>query len=276
MQGKLFEVFHYQDYKLESVNLHYHDFFEVYFFLNGRVDFRVEGVDYSLQPGDLLLIKPQELHRNFILPDTSYERFVIWIDKSFFEMYRSEDMDLAACFHTTGSATPNLLRPRQTVRVLLERMVSQMDYEFHSDSPGGRIVARALLLQFMVELNRLSQQQMPTRIGGAEQDLISRVLSYIGDHFQEDISLESLAQEFFVSKYHLSHAFTGRMGTSVYRYITFRRLLLARDLLAAGQAPGEIYQICGFGDYANFYRAYRSEYGISPRQFANEIKSGKK
>ena len=52
----------------------------------------------------------------------------------------------------------------------------------------------------------------------------------------------------------------------------FRRLMLARELIASGRAPGDIYQFCGFGDYANFYRAFKSEYGISPRQFAAETK----
>ena len=48
--------------------------------------------------------------------------------------------------------------------------------------------------------------------------------------------------------------------------------MLARELIASGRAPGDIYQFCGFGDYANFYRAFKSEYGISPRQFAAETK----
>ena len=51
----------------------------------------------------------------------------------------------------------------------------------------------------------------------------------------------------------------------------FRRLLQARELMSAGLPPGEVYQSCGFGDYANFYRAFKGEYGISPREFAAEI-----
>ena len=100
------------------------------------------------------------------------------------------------------------------------------------------------------------------------------MLGYRGAHFQENITLESLAGECYVSKYHLSHEFSHRVGTSVHRYVIFRRLLQAREMIAAGQPPGEVYQSCGFGDYANFYRAFKSEYGISPRAFAAQTGTG--
>ena len=121
----------------------------------------------------------------------------------------------------------------------------------------------------MVEINRLAMASSPVE-KREEPDLVSQVLAYIGAHYQENITLESLAAEFFVSKYHLSHEFSHRVGTSIYRYVIFRRLLQARELIAAGQAPGEVYQSCGFGDYANFYRAFKGEYGISPREFATQ------
>ena len=61
------------------------------------------------------------------------------------------------------------------------------------------------------------------------------------------------------------------MGTSVYRYILFRRLMRARELPEAGQPPGAVCQSCGFGDYANFYRAFKGEYGVGPREFVAAI-----
>ena len=68
-----------------------------------------------------------------------------------------------------------------------------------------------------------------------------------------------------MSKYHLSHEFSRVVGTGVYRYIMLKRLLIARQMLSGGVAPGTVFSSCGFGDYANFYRAFKSQYGISPR-----------
>ena len=96
------------------------------------------------------------------------------------------------------------------------------------------------------------------------------MLAYISEHYNEKLTLQDLADQFYVSKYHLSHEFSARVGTSVYRYIILKRLLAAREQIADGAPPSEVYQNCGFQDYANFYRAFKTEYGISPKEFAHK------
>ena len=97
--------------------------------------------------------------------------------------------------------------------------------------------------------------------------IIAGVLRYINENFNDDISLDSLSEQFFVSKYHLSREFKRLVGTSVYRYIIQKRLIMAKQKMLAGLNPTDVYCNCGFGDYANFYRAFRAEYGISPKEF---------
>ena len=90
------------------------------------------------------------------------------------------------------------------------------------------------------------------------------MLHYIGRHINETLTLDTIAERFFVSKYHLSHTFTREVGVSLHRYITMRRLLMARQLLATGMSAGQVSSTCGFSDYTSFYRAFKAEYGISP------------
>ena len=78
-----------------------------------------------------------------------------------------------------------------------------------------------------------------------------------------------LAEKFYISKYHLSHEFQRHVGTSVGRYILKKRLQIARRLLSQGSKPNNVFGGCGFGDYTSFYRAFKAEYGTSPREFAN-------
>ena len=271
MKDKRFEVFHYRDKKMDNVGIHHHDFFEVYFFLSGRVSFKVEGKSYHLEPGDLLLINPQELHQPDVGADALYERIVLWIDRSYLAgLCAAAGENLAACFDNEAPGHTNLLRPTKLRRAALSQLLERLSREYYSDELGSFAYAQGLLTQFMVELNRLAQATNYTQ-SREEPDLVTQVLAYIGNHYHENITLESLASEFFVSKYYLSHEFSHRVGTSVYRYVIFRRLLQARELIAAGHAPGEVYQHCGFGDYANFYRAFKGEYGISPREFSAQI-----
>ena len=271
MKDKRFEVFHYRDKKIDGVGIHHHELFEVYFFLSGRVSFKVEGRSYHLEPGDLLLINPMELHQPDIGTDTVYERIVLWIDRRYLAgLCSASGTDLAMCFNNESPGYTNLLRPTKLRRAALGQLLDRLTREYYSDEAGSFAYAQGLLIQFMVEINRLAMASCPVE-KREEPDLVSQVLSYIGAHYQENITLESLAAEFFVSKYHLSHEFSHRVGTSIYRYVIFRRLLQARELMSAGHPPGEVYQSCGFGDYANFYRAFKGEYGISPREFAAEI-----
>ena len=271
MKDKRFEVFHYRDKKMDSVGIHHHDFFEVYFFLGGRVSFKVEGKSYHLEPGDLLLINPQELHQPDIGEDAMYERIVLWIDRGYLAtLCAAAGADLAACFDNEAPGHTNLLRPSKLRRAALGQLLDRLTREYYSDELGSFAYAQGLLTQFMVEINRLARSTNHA-VKREESDLVSQVLAYIGNHYQENITLESRAAEFYVSKYYLSHEFSQRVGTSIYRYVIFRRLLQARELLLAGQTPGEVYQSCGFGDYANFYRAFKGEFGVTPREFALQV-----
>ena len=274
MRAKTFEVFHYRDMNPESVTLHYHNFYEIFFFLSGNVEYRVEGRSYRLESGDLLLISPQELHQPAIEPDSVYERIVLWIDRGFLQNLSTPSLDLTGCFGNELTGPIYLLRPPKVQQVALGQTLARLNREYHSKHPGGEIYAEGLLRQFLVEINRLALQTTSRIRKRDDPDLVTQVLAYIGIHYRENLTLESLASEFYVSKYHLSHEFSSRVGTSIYRYVIFRRLMLAREMIASGSAPGDIYQFCGFGDYANFYRAFKSEYGISPRQFAAEIRDG--
>ena len=79
LQGRQFELFHYRDKEPDSRELHHHDFYEVYLFLRGSVDYSVEGRHYTLQSGDIMLISPLELHQVQVEESQPYERMVLWM-----------------------------------------------------------------------------------------------------------------------------------------------------------------------------------------------------
>ncbi len=269
MRSQGFEVFHYQDPKPNSVEMHHHDFYEVYFFLGGKVEYRVEGRLYRLEPGDLLLISPMELHQPIMAPDcTVYERFVLWINKAYLERFSSAEVSLTRCFDNALPAHTNHLRPSATQRAGVMLLLEELVRESYGGDYASELCATGIFLQLMAELNRLALGSS-TVIGRSDASpLIGQVLDYIADHYNEPLSLDGLAQQFYVSKYHLSHEFNRAVGTGVYRYITLKRLLIARQMLSNGISPGTVYSHCGFGDYTNFYRAFKAQYGISPREYA--------
>ena len=269
MQKDAFEIFHYREPRPNTVEVHHHDFYEVYYLLSGQVEFWVDGRIIRMQKGDLLLINPMELHRPILETDRQvYERIVLWINKEFLESLQTDRMDLSRCFDTQCPNHSHLIRPSASERSVLTARMGEMVREFYSRELGSDLSAYGLFLQFMVQLNRMAQKDAPLQEETQQlSPLVQQVLAYISENLAQPMTLDSIASRFYVSKYYLSHAFTAEVGVSVYRYIMLRRLLVARQLLTAGESAGQVCRSCGFSDYTSFYRAFKSEYGISPREF---------
>ncbi len=269
MQRDSFEVFHYRE-PSPSVEVHHHDFYEVYYLLGGEIEYWVNGRIIKMQPGDLLMINPQELHRPLLKQDDCiYERIVLWINREYLESLCSDGICLSSCFDIKAFGHSHLIRLSAAERTAMNARMSELVREFYSADFGGDLCAYGLFLQFMVQLNRLAgraeKKQEDTR---QLSDLVEKTLHYISENLSSPLTLESMAARFYVSKYYLSHAFTKEVGVSIYRYIMMRRLMMARQLLLAGETAGQVCRSCGFSDYTSFYRAFKSEYGVSPRAFA--------
>ncbi len=265
MRRDSFEIFHYRDPRPGFVEVHHHDFYEVYFLLNGDVAYWVEGRIIRLEPGDLLFINPMELHRPITDPEKPMcERFVLWVNRAYLQGLSTDQMDLTACFDRANPDHSHLVRPTPSERAVLMARMGELVRESYSKDMGSGLAARGILLQLLVQLNRLARRSDSHRQGEQLSPLVENAMQYIGEHLSGPLSLENLAQRLYVSKYHLSHAFSREVGVSVYRYVLLRRLMLARQLLQSGEPAGQVCTKCGFSDYTSFYRAFKSEYGISP------------
>lgn len=262
-----YEIYRYRDSYLNNVALHHHDFYEVYLFLNGNVNYTIESRNYHLLPGDILLISPLELHQPRItLEKHPYERIVLWVNKSFLEQFSTPHTTLTHCFDSTVPGHTNLLRlaptPRQHVTDLMERLVA----ETNSADYGSDLASIGCLIQLLVELNRqAANSAQHHELTDKSGPIVTNVLNYINDHYHEELSLDMLASRFFVNKYHLSHEFNRLVGTSIYRYVIQKRLVIAKQMLSDGLPPTDVYQHCGFGDYSNFTALSRPNTASAPR-----------
>lgn len=268
-----FEIAHKWDTDLKDVELHHHDFYEVDFLVSGDVTYVIESRVYHVRPGQMLIINPRELHQVYIQPDAApYERYMLWIAPSLLQGLSSAQTDLCRCFDISRPHYGNLLHLPLQHRKLIPAMMENLLQEQEQPSFGSDLMRRNLLAELMVHINRLAE--LPNTTAEADPNsntVVGQVIDYINDHFYETLSLDQLAERFFVSKYHLSHEFNRQMGIGIYQYIQKKRLLIARQLLNEGQKPVEVYATCGFGDYAAFFRSFRKVYGLSPRAYVQSL-----
>lgn len=273
MKNATYEVFRYKDDYPKEVALHHHDFYEIYFFLSGNVQYNVESRSYLMTPGDVLLISPMELHQPmFGESHGAYERIVLWIDKTFLESLCVSGEDLTRCFDTAAPGHTNLLRPEGLARQYFQFQLEQLMAEMVTEDPYRKTCALTYLVQVLIGLNRLARKSSRVEEVKTSDHAVYSVLSYINDHFSEDLTLDRLANKFFISKYHLSREFQRMVGTSVHRYIIQKRLVMAKQMLGRGMSSSDVYQQCGFGDYSNFFRAFKQEYQISPKDYVLGLK----
>ena len=269
-----FELQYKRDTYLQDVELHHHDFHELYFLISGDVTYTIESRQYHVMPGDLLLISPQELHQICIRPEMSdYERFVLWVDPQLLHRISTPLSDLSLNLAPDSPRQGNLLRLKPEDAGHVQKLFEQLWQESENECYGSDLLRQSLLIQLLVTINRLATHPS----GYFEEEThssraVSSVVDYVNLHYNEPLSLDMLADLVYVSKYHLSHEFNRQVGTSVYRYIQKKRLLIARQLLAQGVRPNEVFSKCGFTDYAGFYRAFRSEYAISPREYVQSLR----
>ena len=121
----------------------------------------------------------------------------------------------------------------------------------------------------LVRLNRDMMRDRTHRDQSASQydPKIAQALSYINDHLGEELTVDALARQVYTSKYHFMRRFKELTGCPVHQYITQKRLLAAAGLLRAGVSAQEACGQCGFQDYSAFHRAFRRQFGATPREF---------
>lgn len=267
-----FELQFKRDAYLQDVQLHHHDFYEIYFLLSGDVTYTIESRLYRVMPGEMLLINPRELHQVCIRPEMSaYERYTLWVDPQLLRRLSTGRTDLARCFDPSRPNYGNLLKLKQAEQRLIQTCFETLWREYNSSSYGSDLLRESVLTQLLVAVNRMVEQSGGRLEVYSSNRAVTAAVEYINRHYGEPLSLDLLAEHCYVSKYHLSHEFNRQVGTSVHQYILKKRLLNARQLMAEGDPPSQVYGRCGFGDYAGFYRAFRSEYGIGPREYAHSV-----
>ena len=103
-----------------------------------------------------------------------------------------------------------------------------------------------------------------------EKDEFSDIITYLNEHMYEPLSLDSICERFYISKSNLNRKFKLLTGSTVWEYITTKRLLYAKELLQTGIPPTKAFSKCGFNDYTSFFRAYKAKFNVSPKHDAEK------
>ena len=252
--------------------LHYHDHYEIFFSLSGNLLYTIEGQSFNLEVGSMLIIPPYEFHRLDEQKDGHAERIGLRFDAEIINELSVENCDLSVCFDKYSSKFKYLLQlseyQKRELYYLLQGLINEQD----NQAFGKDLAARSLLTQFLIILNRtaIENEGIVDYSDDPSSHLVRQVLDYMELHYSQEISLEQLENKFFVSRHKITQQFTKLVGYPPYRYLLNLRLQNAQRLLKNGENPQQVATHCGFSDYSNFYRRFKTSYGCSPREFSQQ------
>ena len=251
-----------------ELHYHYHEFNKIVVFLSGKVTYVVEGKSYFLQPWDVLLVPRGQIHWPSIDPSEPYERIILWINSDYLEAHSTPEADLLQCFRLAEARKFALLRLEAAARPQIRGLLGAVEDALISREFGSDLWARSGFLQFMVAVNRIALRDATNLDPDAfrSDPKIEEILSYINENLDADLSLDAIAERFYISKSYLMHRFKEQTGCSAHKYVRQKRLLWAAALIRGGVPVVEAGKRCGFGDYSSFLRAFKQVFGATPSE----------
>lgn len=237
---------------------HHHDVYEILIVLKGNAVHLVEGNHYNLTPYSLFFVRDNELHQLFPDLDKPYERIVIAIDKSFFKKYNCEQY--RAIFENRKVGEGNLIKTERLLKSGIMDCIERIEKYVEAEED---FMVNNAVVEFLYLLNAAGSSKMSPE---NNKTAIKPIIDYINDNFMNNISLDELADVFFMSKAHLCRKFKKITGITVNSYITNKRFLNIKSLCDKGYSISEAATVSGYNSYANFYKAYVKETGVSPKE----------
>ena len=199
-----------------------------------------------------------------------YERIIVSIYPEYLKQCCSTHTDLNCCFTRRNTNFGHKLSLSQEEQKRFLYFIHKLS---ENEGYGQDILDHAVFLQLMTFLNgiflRNCDHDLPQHEpAGSHHEHMDAILSYINQHIAEDLSIERLARHFYISTSYLCRIFKSETGTTINKYITAKRITLAKSYLSEGYSVTDACIRCGFGDYSNFLKSFTKAVGISPKKYA--------
>lgn len=257
-----YHYFHLKDTAGQELDFHFHEFDKLVLLISGTVSYTVESSTYELRPWDVLLVKHHAIHRVDIDKSVPYERVILYLDRAHFERVMP-DSRLMDCFDAADKPGGHLLKSGEDQRSELQTTLEAYERAQQDQRFGAQAMRETYIIQLLIQVSRMASAVQEAQTT-TKDEKIRQVLSYINENFRRQLTVEQLAEQVYLSRYHFMRLFKAQTGSTVHAYIRQKRLLYAARLIREGVPAVKAASDSGFTDYSAFHRAFRETFGTSP------------
>ncbi len=226
------------------------DLFSVFILLDGEIDYIIEGKRLHLSPKDMLLVGNNELHQSIFKKGLECEYILLMLNLDFFIKHNCTE--LSDIFFNLAHGSDNIIKGERVVESGIYNIVNRLDSYAGEENPN-LVVVSSVIIELLYNLDR---QVTKSGKQNFKQERIKDIIEYINANLTEKISLEDIAARFYLTRQYLCRLFKQSTGFTVNKYISYKRIVLVRELHLGGMPLSIACERAGFGDYSAFYRAY--------------------
>jgi len=257
---------------------HYHDSYEMCFFVSANMNIFLKNNKYEIHNGDLIFINEYDIH-HFFGPNMNlpYSRYILNFKKNFIQPSLKAAgiegiLDQLRDFNYTHAATT--LKERNELDVLFKSLLQSSSVNpdtLPANFKDAEIKAK--LLQLLIRVWELLHKNKPEQKMSKKSIMVQKFIQFIDENYMNEISLDLLEAEFYTDKFHISHIFKETAGFTVMEYLQHRRVIEAQKMLK--DTTNEITDIsfdCGFNNIQHFYRVFKKISGVTPSNYRKKNK----
>ncbi|EOR28169.1 AraC family transcriptional regulator [Clostridium sartagoforme AAU1] len=254
------------DIPVPETNYHCHeDFIELSFVTSGSVDYLIEGEEYTLKKGQVLISNPGIYHKELFNSNTNCRELHLGLtDINIFNNCKKDFIDIG---------DKNVLTLNTYKDEILKTCQDIVD-EQKNHKQTSPFMLKSLVMKVLVLLHREINEEIPN-LNSQEfsfksrekKVLVESITKYLNENYTEDISLYTLSKNMYLSPVYISKIFKELMGDSPINYLIQIRLIKAKNLLEDSKLSIKtIAKMVGYNDPYYFSKLYKKYYGISPNK----------
>lgn len=251
---------------------HDHDYTELAYILSGKGKYLVEGKEYDVEPGDLIICNPGVKHTHIVTnPKEPTIEFIAGFTDFQFKNMAPNSIELAdggCILHMSAE---------------LKQEISMHCYAMIAEKEGNQIGRyfmfkthlMQLLLLVMREISEIEKtnQKSYNFESYNKNYAVNRIINYLNENYENKISLEQIAHNIYLSPVYISKIFKEETGESPINYLIKIRLEKAKDILLNPDS-GSIKSIAnqvGYDDVYHFSKLFKKYYGVSPLYYKKRV-----